>query len=68
VANPDFIMGSEIDSRFFRVAVLVAERGITRLTNLLSALLRRSMGEGYGEKRGTYLKGHFADFCIRLSR
>jgi len=34
VENPSFIIDSEIDWRFLRVAVLVADIGITRLTNL----------------------------------
>jgi len=34
VSKPDFIIGIEIDWRFLIVAVVVAEIGITRLTNL----------------------------------
>lgn len=66
VSKPDFIVGIEIDWRFFMVAVVVAEIGITRLTNLfISSILSLSWSLS---TEGTYLKGHFADFCIRLNK
>ena len=72
VSNPDFIIGIDIDWRFFMVAVVVAEIGITRLTNLFVSSISSSpedwrVSEVEMDYR-TYLKGHFADFCIRLNK
>ena len=65
------MIGIETDWRFLMVAVVVAVIGITRLTNLLISSFQSYLADWWGGVEmdyRTYLNGHFADFCIRLSR